>query len=265
MTRRGVPSRNRGVRPPSPHRIGRGDESDRGNSSLSDGFAGSLRKWGIFEADGFCAIQEGALAGGSGGQPDGTRRTAIPMNTTTPTPPASSARSSISLRPQEPAAPLPTVRLTLDARLEQGMGRWSFCLEPEDDGPAFFAEDWEPDVTLDRLRVLTLVRALEALDRPTRIVWADPLDELRHALRFGVPEWRANGWRSEAFGLDRFVPEADLWRRVDRALRFHTLTARPQAGRRLRSDAPHARGVPAPLGRRTAARTTSLRGEAPLD
>ena len=190
------------------------------------------------------------------------------MNTTTTMHAAHPARSANS--PQSAASgptALPTVRLTLDARLEQGMGRWSFHLEPEDDGPAFFAEDWEPDVSLDRLRVLTLVRALEALDRPARIVWLDPCEELRHALRFGVPEWRANGWRSEAFGLDRFVPEADLWRRVDRALRFHTLATRPQAdGRRVRTDAPHTNGVPAPLGRRTATRSAGpIRIEAAFD
>lgn len=190
------------------------------------------------------------------------------MNTTTTTHSSQIAPSGALPRPNpSAAAALLAVRLTLDARLEQGMGRWSFHLEPEDDGPAFFAEDWEPEVSLDRLRVLTLVRALEALDRPARIVWLEPIEELRHALRFGVPEWRANGWRSEAFGLDRFVPEADLWRRVDRALRFHTLATRPQQdGRRVRTDAPHTNGVPAPLGRRTATRSAGpIRVEAAFD
>ena len=42
-------------------------------------------------------------------------------------------------------------------------------------------------------------------------------------VRFGIPEWRMSNWQWERFGVMVPIKDHDLWRRFDRALRFHSL------------------------------------------
>jgi ribonuclease HI len=53
-------------------------------------------------------------------------------------------------------------------------------------------------------------------------------------MRFGLAEWRENGWHWEHFGHMHPVKHADLWQRLDRALGIHEVQCRT-----LRIDAPH--------------------------
>lgn len=113
-------------------------------------------------------------------------------------------------------------------------GTWSFTLQPTDGAAPVHATDWESDIAAERLELLTLVRALESLDQPSRVTLFNSSDIIRRGLRFGLVEWAANHWLTEAF--DEMVPvtDADLWKRVDRALMFHDLECRI-----LRLDGPH--------------------------
>jgi hypothetical protein len=87
------------------------------------------------------------------------------------------------------------------------------------------------------LELLTVVRGLEALGQPSRVTLLTPSPAIREGIRFGLPEWRRNGWRWEAFGQMIPVRNCDLWQRMDRALRFHQVDCR-----HWRIDAAHTQG-----------------------
>jgi len=103
----------------------------------------------------------------------------------------------------------------------QGSGQWQFVLRSKDGTQRFAAEDAEPDLPSERLDLLTVVRALESLDQPSRVTLVECSDYVWKGVRYGLPEWRSNGWRWEFFGQMVPVKNWDLWQRLDRALRFH--------------------------------------------
>ena len=120
----------------------------------------------------------------------------------------------------------------------QRSGQWQFVLRSKDGTQRFEAEDAEPD-----LRRTTgpadVVRALESLDQPSRVTLVECSDYVWKGVRYGLPEWRTNGWRWEFFGQMVPVKNSDLWQRLDRALRFHEVECRR---RRFDRPATAARG-----------------------
>ncbi len=115
-----------------------------------------------------------------------------------------------------------------------GSGRWQFALRTSDGAQRFEAADAEPDLPSERLDLLTVIRALESLDQPSRVTLVDCSDYIWKGVLYGLPEWRSNGWRWEFFGQMVLVKNSDLWQRLDRALRFHNVECR-----RRRIDQPH--------------------------
>jgi ribonuclease HI len=113
-------------------------------------------------------------------------------------------------------------------------GRWRFVLRSEDGLERLAAEDVEPDVRGERLDLLAVVRGLEALEQPSRVTLVTRSDYVRKGIRFGLTEWRKNGWQWEYFGEMVPVKNGDLWQRVDRAMRFHEVECRS-----MRVDAAH--------------------------
>lgn len=113
-------------------------------------------------------------------------------------------------------------------------GQWQFVLRTKDGAQRFEANDTEPGLPSERLDLLTVVRALEALDQPSRVTLVECSDYVWQGVRFGLPEWRTNGWRWEFFGQMVPVKNSDLWQRLDRALRFHGVECR-----RRRFDRPN--------------------------
>ena len=103
----------------------------------------------------------------------------------------------------------------------QGSGQWQFVLRTKDGTQRFEAKDAEPELSSERLDLLTVVRALESLDQPSRVTLVECSDYVWKGVRYGLPEWRTNGWRWEFFGQMVPVKNSDLWQRLDRALRFH--------------------------------------------
>ena len=145
----------------------------------------------------------------------------------------------------------------------QGVGQWRFTLRTADGSRQLEAADVEPSVGGERLDLLTVVRALEALDQPSRVTLVGCSPYVRQGIRYGLPEWRSNGWRWEYFGQMVPVKNGDLWQRLDRAMRFHHVECR-----RRRLDAAHAslagptliQHEPQPMPR--VDRITGLRGKA---
>ena len=76
------------------------------------------------------------------------------------------------------------------------------------------------------VELLAVVRGLEALDEPARITLITRSTYVREGLRYGLPEWRRNGWRWESFGAMIPVKNCDLWQRVDRAMGIHEIECR---------------------------------------
>lgn len=114
------------------------------------------------------------------------------------------------------------------------LGRWRFVLRPDDGTEPLVVEDVEPDVQGERLELLSVVRGLEALDQPSRVVLMTPSVYVREGIRYGLEEWRANGWQWEWFGRMAPVKNADLWQRIDRAMSYHEVDCRT-----WRFDPPH--------------------------
>jgi ribonuclease HI len=105
-------------------------------------------------------------------------------------------------------------------------GRWRFLLRSSDGVDRLVADDVEPETRGERLELLTVVRGLEALDQPSRVTVISPSAYVEEGIRYGVPEWRRNGWCWEKFGQMIPVKNCDLWQRLDRALRFHQVECR---------------------------------------
>jgi ribonuclease HI len=113
-------------------------------------------------------------------------------------------------------------------------GRWRFILRATDGSRRLEVDEIEHGVQGDRLELLAVVRGLEALEEPTRVVLMTTSSYVREGIRHGLAEWRANGWRWERFGQMVPVKNLDLWQRIDRALRFHRVDCRTR-----RVDQPH--------------------------
>ncbi|NQT38155.1 MAG: hypothetical protein HQ581_11735 [Planctomycetes bacterium] len=137
-------------------------------------------------------------------------------------------------------SPHPHYLLYSKASTSDKTGHWRFVLREVDGADCFEAADNEPEVRGERLELLTVVRALESLDQPSRVTLVCSSDYVRRGLRNGLPEWRTSGWRWECFGRLVPVKDHDLWQRVDRALRFHRVQWKTR-----RFDLPHA-SIPGP-------------------
>ena len=120
-------------------------------------------------------------------------------------------------------ATVPHFLLYSEAGRGKEPGSWRFILQATESSNQIEVADAEPDTRGERLSLLTVVRALESLDQPSRVtlVTSDPY--VRQGIRFGLSEWRSNGWQWEFFGQMVPIKHSDLWQRMDRALRIHKM------------------------------------------
>lgn len=123
------------------------------------------------------------------------------------------------------------------------VAEWRFVLEAVDDSARFEAADEEPDAEPERLELLAVVRGLEALNQPSRVTLVTPSRYVSRGFRFGLNDWRENDWQWERFGIMAPIKNGDLWRRVDRAMRYHRVECRtwrfdlPETHPRVRAPA----------------------------
>lgn len=137
---------------------------------------------------------------------------------------------------------------------EEGPSRWRFVLTPVTGGPPLEAEDAEPELSHERVALLSVIRGLEALDQPSRVTLVTESRYVVRGLRFGLPQWRRANWCWEHFGEMVPIKNRDLWQRLERSLQFHQVecklqTARDAASsntppkRRYRIDSAHTEGL----------------------
>jgi ribonuclease HI len=146
-------------------------------------------------------------------------------------------------------------RVTADTQQSGGRrGQWRFVLETVDGSSRLEAADEEADLPENRLELLAVVRGLEALGQPSRVTLVTPSRYVNRGFRYGLDQWRENGWCWERFGEMTPIKNRDLWQRVDRAMQYHQVECRV-----WRFDLPEKH-----VGRPKAARATRSAQRAPL-
>ncbi|TVP98317.1 MAG: hypothetical protein EA381_12690 [Planctomycetaceae bacterium] len=103
-------------------------------------------------------------------------------------------------------------------------GVWCFTLESLTGDSLIEAED-EDEGDLNRLSLLAAVRGLEAIDGQSIVSLISNNRYLIRSLDSSLPRWRENDFLWEDFGRKVAVQNADLWRRIDRTLGIHEVTA----------------------------------------
>jgi ribonuclease HI len=163
-------------------------------------------------------------------------------------------------------SPAPHFVLVSETHDIQQPGRWRFVLRSPGGKQHLVADDVEPDARGERLELLSVIRGLEALDQPSKVTLVTQSAYVRKGIRFGLPEWRKNGWQWECFGEMVPVKNGDLWQRMDRALRYHQLECRtwrvdpahgPRRKRATGGEKPHGEGVAVTAGQATPAAQVS--------
>ena len=113
------------------------------------------------------------------------------------------------------------------AQCNPSVAQWRFVLEAVDGSSKMEVQDKEPQlVSGERLDLLAVVRGLEALDQPSRVTLVTPSRYVSRGFRHGLQDWRENGFQWERFGQMAPIKNGDLWKRIDRALRFHQVECR---------------------------------------
>ncbi len=103
----------------------------------------------------------------------------------------------------------------------------------------------EPNTTNNRMELLAVIRAFEALTRSVDVVVHTDSQYVQKGISEWLPSWKARGWRTS----DRKpVRNADLWQRLDELSRGHRVDwrwVRGHAGHpgNERADALANRGV----------------------
>ena len=105
-------------------------------------------------------------------------------------------------------------------------GGWSFVLERINGAGRIEVADQEPDVRGERLKLLAVVRGLEAIDAPSQVTLITPHRFIGRGIRKGLSAWKENDWQWERFGAMTEIKNADLWRRIDRAKSIHSIDCR---------------------------------------
>lgn len=125
----------------------------------------------------------------------------------------------------DPTTQLAQYLLVCHARsLSFTRGLWCFTLETLSGESLIEAED-EDDGDLNRLSLLAAVRGLEAIDGGSLVSLVSNNRYLIRSLDQSLPRWRENDFIWEHFGRKVPVQNADLWRRIDRTLAIHQVTA----------------------------------------
>ncbi len=105
-------------------------------------------------------------------------------------------------------------------------GRWRFVLENLVSGERIEATDQEVACAPDRSALVAVLRGLEALEQPSRVTLVTTSRYVTRGLQYGLSEWRENDYSWEHFGAVQPIRNADIWKRIDRALAYHQVQCR---------------------------------------
>jgi ribonuclease HI len=77
--------------------------------------------------------------------------------------------------------------------------------------------------TNNRMELMAAIRALESLTRPSTVRLYTDSTYLRNGVTSWLPNWKRNGWRTAD---KKPVKNADLWQRLDAAVKQHQVSWR---------------------------------------
>jgi ribonuclease HI len=78
----------------------------------------------------------------------------------------------------------------------------------------------ERDTTNNRMELLAVIKALQALTRPTQVRVYTDSTYVQKGISEWIDGWKKNGWRTKA---KEPVKNADLWKALDEAREPHTV------------------------------------------
>ena len=119
------------------------------------------------------------------------------------------------------AASAPEVVIYTDGACKgnPGVGGWGALLRAGAREKELFGG--EPHTTNNRMELLAVIRALEALTRPTAVELFTDSQYVKNGIETWIHAWRRNGWKT----ADRKpVKNVDLWQRLDTAQARHKVT-----------------------------------------
>jgi ribonuclease HI len=116
---------------------------------------------------------------------------------------------------------------TQDSSEESDMGGfWRFVLQQVDGCDYLEVADTEPDMYGERLQLLAAIRGVEAIGQPSRLTLVTTSGYVIRGIRRDLAAWRESNWTWERFGELHDIKHRNLWQRLDRALRFHSVQCR---------------------------------------
>lgn len=99
-----------------------------------------------------------------------------------------------------------------------GPGGWGAVLQYGDKERELFGG--EPSTTNNRMELMAVIEALNALSRPCEInLWTDS-QYVKKGIEEWIHNWKKNGWKTAA---KKPVANADLWQQLDEAVKVHTI------------------------------------------
>ena len=120
----------------------------------------------------------------------------------------------------------PQFLLATGSRSDIEGGRWQFVLRRSDRKFEISESDFEANHFGDRVALLAVVRGLEAIPEPSRVLLLTPSRYILNGMRHGLCQWEDQGFKIERLGRRMAVRNHDLWARVARARKFHQISAR---------------------------------------
>ena len=99
-----------------------------------------------------------------------------------------------------------------------GPGGWGALLEYDGRRKELFGG--EPQTTNNRMELIAVIRALEALTRPSDVEFYTDSQYVKNGIETWIHGWKRNGWKTS----DRkAVKNADLWRELDLVATRHRI------------------------------------------
>ena len=99
-----------------------------------------------------------------------------------------------------------------------GPGGWGAILETKSAKRELYGGD--PATTNNRMELMAAIRALEALNRPTRVTLYTDSKYVHDGITKWMKGWQRNGWKTSA---KQPVKNVDLWQRLATATDSHDI------------------------------------------
>lgn len=99
-----------------------------------------------------------------------------------------------------------------------GPGGWGAILEHDSHERELYG--YEPETTNNRMELMAIIQALEALKRPCKVRAITDSQYVMKGITEWMPGWKKRGWRTAS---RKPVANRDLWERLDAAIQRHEI------------------------------------------